>query len=85
MLLSETELLRVTISVEKAQKARSNEESNRIVQETGYPVAGYNLKNEKVIDQLDITVGKQKNLKFYYKMILIKIRIDVNAIVFVKR
>ena len=45
MLLSENELLRVTISVEQA---RNNEESNRIAQETGYPTAGYNLKNEKV-------------------------------------
>ena len=85
MPLSENELLRVTISVEKAWKARNNEESNRIAQEKGYPAAGYHLKNEKIIDQLDITPEKQRNLKFYYKMMLIKIGIDIHAIVFFKR
>ena len=85
MPLSENELLRATISVEKAWKASNNEESNRIVQEKGYPVTGYNFKDEKINDQLDITPEKQRNLKIYYRMMLIKIDIDVYAIIFFKR
>lgn len=50
MPLSENELLRATISVEKAWKASNNEDSNRIAQEKGYPAAGYNLNDEKIID-----------------------------------
>jgi len=48
-------------------------------------VTGYNFKDEKINDLLDITPEKQRNLKIYYRMMLIKIGIDVYAIIFFKR
>lgn len=53
--LSENELVRATKSAEKAWVARSDAEANRIARATGYPGAGYNLKNSTIIDWLDIT------------------------------
>jgi len=57
------EVEKATRSAEKAWEARNNEEANRIAIEKGYPGAGYNLKNTKIIDWLDITREEQKHLK----------------------
>ncbi|WP_209125732.1 DUF4398 domain-containing protein [Alkalihalobacillus sp. BA299] len=57
------EVERATRSAEKAWEARNNEEANRLAIEKGYPGAGYNLRNSKIIDWLDITREEQKYLK----------------------
>lgn len=56
------EVEKATRSAEKAWEARNNEEANRIAIEKGYPGAGYNLRNSKIIDWLDITREEQKHL-----------------------
>lgn len=56
------EVEKSTRSAEKAYQARNNEEANRIAREKGYPGAGYNIKNTKIIDWLDITDEEQKYL-----------------------
>jgi hypothetical protein len=60
--LSLKEVERATRSAEKAWKARSNEEANRIAIEKGYPGAGYNISNKKLISWLDITEEEQRHL-----------------------
>ncbi|PLS15926.1 replication protein [Bacillus sp. M6-12] len=57
------EVERATKSAEKAWEARSNEEANRIAIEKGYPGAGYNISNKKLINWLDITEDEQKHLQ----------------------
>ncbi|MGX1446175.1 hypothetical protein ACUXHY_005574, partial [Cytobacillus horneckiae] len=49
------EVKRATVSAEKAWEARNNEEANKIAIEQGYPGAGYNISNKKIIRWLDIT------------------------------
>jgi len=61
--LPEKEVTRATRSAEKAWNAKNSEEANRIAQEKGYPAAGYNIKNPKLIHWLDITPEEQKHLK----------------------
>lgn len=61
--LPENELIRATKSAEKAWNARNDAEANRIAQEQGYPAAGYNLKNSKIIDWLDITSEEMTHLQ----------------------
>jgi hypothetical protein len=61
--LHENELVRATKSAEKAWTARNNAEANRIAQEQGYPAAGYNLKNSKIIDWLGITPEEMTHLQ----------------------
>jgi hypothetical protein len=61
--LSEKEVIRATKSAEKAWKAKNNTEANRIAKEKGYPGAGYNLKNAKIIEWLDITEEEQLQLQ----------------------
>lgn len=56
------EVVKATKSAEKAWKARSNKEANELAKKMGYPGAGYNLKNTKIIDWLDITTEEQKYL-----------------------
>lgn len=53
--ISERELKMATKSAEKAYHARSNKEANEAARKRGYPGAGYNISNAKLIDWLDIT------------------------------
>ncbi len=57
------EVERATKSAEKAYMAMSDDEANRIAKEKGYPGAGYNLSNKKIIDWLDITDAEMSSLK----------------------
>lgn len=57
-----TEVEKATKSAEKAAEARNNEEANKIAQQNGYPGAGYNLRNKKIIDWLDITEAEMEHL-----------------------
>lgn len=61
--LAEKEVIRATKSAEKAWKAKNNEEANAVAKEKGYPGAGYNLKNTKIIEWLDITDEEQAQLQ----------------------
>ena len=56
------EVERATRSAEKAYHARNNDEANRIAKEKGYPGAGYNISNKKLIEWLDITEDEQRHL-----------------------
>lgn len=60
--LPEREVERATRSAEKAYEARSCKESNRIAIEKGYPGAGYNLSNAKIIKWLDISPEEMQQL-----------------------
>lgn len=48
------EVERATKSAEKAWHARSSKEADKIAKEKGYPGAGYNISNAKLIEWLDI-------------------------------
>lgn len=61
--LTNKEVERATRSAEKAWKARNNEEANRIAIEKGYPGAGYNVSNKKLISWLDITPDEMTHLQ----------------------
>jgi len=61
--LSKSEIVRATKSAEKAWLARSSKEADRIAKERGYPGAGYNYSNAKLIEELDITEDEQKHLR----------------------
>ena len=53
--IPERELKQATKSAEKAYYARSNKEANEAEKKRGYPGAGYNISNAKLIKWLDIT------------------------------
>jgi len=61
--LSDQEVIRATRSAEKAWKAKSDKEADRIAREKGYPGAGYNLSNDKLIEWLNITEDEQRELE----------------------
>jgi hypothetical protein len=61
--LSEKEVKKATKSAEKAWAARNNTEANRIAIEKGYPGAGYNISNAKLISWLDISSEEQQQLE----------------------
>ena len=61
--LSVKEVTKATKSAEKAYEARSNDEANRIAREKGYPGAGYNISNKRLIEWLDITPLEMQSLK----------------------
>ena len=60
--LPEKEVIRATQSAEKAWRARSNEAANEAAKAMGYPGAGYNIKNDDLIDWLLITDAEQEFL-----------------------
>ncbi|WP_336883823.1 replication protein [Priestia koreensis] len=60
--LSNKEVEKATRSAEKAWQARSDEEANRVAKAKGYPGAGYNISNRKLIDWLDISTDEQIHL-----------------------
>ena len=53
--LPERELKRTTQSAEKAYNAKSDKKANEMAIKQGYPGAGYNISNAKLIRWLDIT------------------------------
>jgi RNA polymerase sigma factor (sigma-70 family) len=61
--LTEQEVIRATRSAEKAWRARNDAEANRIAKENGYPGAGYNISNAKLIEWLNITEDEQRHLQ----------------------
>ena len=61
--LDEKEVVRATRSAEKAWMAKNNKEANEIAREKGYPGAGYNISNAKLIEWLDITEEEQQQLE----------------------
>nr|BAB58973.1 replication protein [Bacillus sp. KSM-KP43] len=56
------EVERATRSAEKAWEARNNEEANKIAIDKGYPGAGYNISNKKLISWLDISSDEMTHL-----------------------
>ncbi|MEC2075836.1 replication protein [Metabacillus fastidiosus] len=61
--LPEKEVIRATKSAEKAWLAKSDTKANEEAIKLGYPGAGYNLKNSKIIEWLDITKEEQIHLQ----------------------
>lgn len=61
--LSRREVEKATKSAEKAYWARSDAKANEMAKSLGYPGAGYNLSNEKLIDWLGITEQEQLELQ----------------------
>ena len=60
--LQEREVIRATKSAEKAWEAKSNAAADKIAKELGYKGAGYNLKNETIINWLNISEDEQVHL-----------------------
>lgn len=60
--LSEREVIRATKSAEKAWEAKNDTKANEEAIKHGYPGAGYNIKNTKLIDWLDISAEEQQEL-----------------------
>lgn len=61
--LSEKEVVSATKSAEEAWMARSNKEADLIAKAKGYPGAGYNVTNAKLIKWLDITDEEMTHLQ----------------------
>lgn len=57
------EVKSATRSAETAWAAKSNDKANEAAKRAGYPGAGYNLSNDKLIEWLDITPEEQMELK----------------------
>lgn len=60
--LSVKEVERATKSAEKAYEARSDAKANEVAISKGYPGAGYNVTNKKLIDWLDISSDEMKHM-----------------------
>ena len=60
--LPEREVINATKSAEKAWVAKSDVKANEIAKSLGYPGAGYNMPNSKIIEWLDITPEEQEHL-----------------------
>lgn len=61
--LHEREVIKATRSAERAWQAKNNKEANRLAREKGYPGAGYNITNKKLIEWLNITLEEQTQLQ----------------------
>lgn len=59
--LPEKEVITATRSAEKAYKASSNKKANEEAMKKGYPGAGYNISNAKLIKWLDITPEEMRH------------------------
>ncbi|GAB6178966.1 hypothetical protein JCM14036_02850 [Desulfotomaculum defluvii] len=60
--LPHREVVKATESAEKAWTAKNDQEADRLAREKGYPGAGYNISNKKLISWLDITEDEQRGL-----------------------
>ena len=60
--LRKKEVITATKSAQKAWEARSNEKANKIAIQKGYPGAGYNISNAKLIKWLDISPTEQEQM-----------------------
>ncbi|QSO45472.1 replication protein [Alicyclobacillus mengziensis] len=60
--LPDQEVVKATRSAEQAYETQNDEEKNRKAKEMGYPGAGYNYSNKRLVRLLDITAEEQKNL-----------------------
>ena len=61
--LPNKEVERATKSAQKAWEAKNNEEANQLAKEQGYPGAGYNVSNKKLIQWLSVTEDEMTHLK----------------------
>lgn len=61
--LKKREVEKATKSAEKAWEARSDKKANEEAIKRGYPGAGYNISNTKLINWLDISHEEQRHLK----------------------
>lgn len=57
------EVEKATMSAQKAWEAKNDKEANKIAIEKGYPGAGYNVSNKKLIQWLDITSDEMTHLQ----------------------
>lgn len=60
--LSRREVERATKSAEKAWNAKSNKEADKVAKEKGYPGAGYNISNKKLIEWLEVQQDEMTHL-----------------------
>ena len=60
--LPHREVVTATKSAQKAWEAKSNAKADELARAMGYPGAGYNLKNTKLIEWLDISLEEQREL-----------------------
>lgn len=60
--LPASEVASATKSAEKAWEAKSDAKANELAKSLGYPGAGYNIPNSKIIEWLDISPEEQEQL-----------------------
>lgn len=60
--LPDREVIRATRSAEKAWSAKNDPEADRLAREKGYPGAGYNISNSKLIEWFDINSQEMEQL-----------------------